>query len=88
MRLEIDRRSNEAELKELDDKVIDSLINNKKSLVDDREFINLLSQSQMKSDYLRKGATELAQNMTAVQRYLSNYQEPVSYTHLTLPTKA
>lgn len=71
--LEAERKANEKVIGEIEEQIIDSLISSKKTLIDDTEFINLLTENQTKRAILRENETEWKGKSSNIRRICDSY---------------
>lgn len=75
LRLEMERKANARNIQEIEEQIIDSLISSKKTLIDDNEFINLLTEGQNKRTILRDNETEWKNKSTNIKKISDTYAD-------------
>ena len=75
LRLEMERKANARNIQEIEEQIIDSLISSKKTLIDDNEFINLLTEGQNKRTILRDNETEWKNKSTNIKKISDAYAD-------------
>jgi hypothetical protein len=73
--LEQERKMNEKVIAEVEEMIIDSLISSKKTLIDDNEFINLLSENQTKRAVLKENEAEWRQKTANIKKIYDSYAD-------------
>ena len=73
----MERKANARNIQEIEEHIIDSLISSKKTLIDDNEFINLLTEGQNKRRILSDNEAEWKTKSANIKRISD------AYAHLT-----
>jgi hypothetical protein len=91
LRLEMERKANARNIQEIEEQIIDSLISSKKTLIDDNEFINLLTEGQNKRSILRDNESEWkakSANIKKISDAYADLTESISHFFISLKMMA
>jgi hypothetical protein len=76
--LERERKTNARIILEIEEQIIDSLISSKKTLIDDNEFISLLTEGQNKRRILKENEAEWRAKSTSIKRLSDTYADLIT----------
>jgi dynein heavy chain len=78
--LEMETKSNGKAILEFEKQIIESLINSKRNLIEDNDFISLLQQDHLRRTYLKTAELECHQKTIAIKRIVDNYENLTEQT--------